>query len=100
MTTTKDPWMICPACQGEGKCVNPNIDSNGLTAEDFADDPDFAEDYMSGLYDVTCGACNGRGSIRKSHKRTLREHAAERRLAAMENGDFEAYCGAGDYRYG
>ena len=33
-------WMICPICKGEGSYVNP-IDSNGLTGEDFADDPDF-----------------------------------------------------------
>ena len=93
-------WIICPACEGEGTCVNPNIDSNGLTAEDFAEDPDFADDYMSGVYDVSCAACHGSGKIRKSHIETLRQNAADRRLAAMEDGNFEEYQGAGDWRYG
>lgn len=96
----KDRWIICPACHGEGTCVNPNIDANGLTAEDFAEDPDFAEEYRSGTYDVSCAACNGTGKIRHSHLATLAEHAEDRRLAAREDGDFESYCGAGDYRFG
>lgn len=97
---TKDKWMICVACDGEGTCVNPNIDANGLTAEDFAEDPDFAESYFDGDYDVRCAACAGRGSIRESHLETLRQNAEDRRLAAREDGDFEAYSMAGDYRYG
>lgn len=97
---TRDKWVICPACSGEGSCVNPNIDANGLTREDFDDDPDFAEDYMSGVYDVRCGACGGAGKIRQSHLEELHQNAEDRRLAAMEDGDFEGYCMAGDYRYG
>jgi len=50
---------ICHRCDGEGTHVNPNIDGNGLTAEDFAEDPDFRESYMSGVYDVRCEECNG-----------------------------------------
>lgn len=91
-------WRICPACHGEGTCVNPNIDSNGLSAEDFADDPDFAEAYMGGAYDVNCGACGGSGKILATHMATLREHAADRVLAAREDGNWEG--GLGDYRYG
>jgi hypothetical protein len=92
--------MICPACSGEGTCVNPNIDGNGLSADDFHDDPDFAEAYMEGVYDVRCAACDGGGKILRSHMRTLRQNAADRRLAAREDGDFEGYCLAGDYRFG
>jgi hypothetical protein len=95
-----DKWIICPACRGEGTCVNPNIDANGLSAEDFADDPDFADDYMSGAYDVTCAACHGSGKIKQSHVKTLRQNAADRRLAAMEDGDWEGVSHARDWRYG
>ena len=51
--------IICPRCDGEGKHVNPNIDGNGLSQEDFAEDPDFAESYFTGLYDVSCEECGG-----------------------------------------
>lgn len=91
-------WRICPACQGEGHGVNPNIDSNGLSADDFNDDPEFAEDYASGAYDVSCAACGGSGKILSSHVATLRQHAADRRLAAMEDGQDPS--GLGDFRYG
>lgn len=51
---------VCPGCRGRGAHVNRAVDGHGLTAEDFAEDPDFAEDYRRGVYDVTCEACDGR----------------------------------------
>ena len=53
-------WAVCSVCNGKGTHVNPNIDCNGLTAENFHDDPDFAEDYFSGVYDQPCNRCHGR----------------------------------------
>lgn len=52
-------FVVCDTCGGQGSHVNPSIDSNGLTAEDFHEDPDFREEYMSGRYDVTCYGCHG-----------------------------------------
>jgi hypothetical protein len=52
-------YEICDVCDGKGKHVNPNIDRHGLTSEDFSDDPDFAENYFNGNYDVTCNCCAG-----------------------------------------
>ncbi len=52
-------FEVCETCDGRGRHVNPSIDSHGLTAEDFYDDPDFAEDYFSGRYDVACHECHG-----------------------------------------
>jgi len=57
-------WGVCPVCNGEGKHVNPSIDAGGLTAEDFHDDPDFAECYFGGMYDVTCNRCGGKRVVR------------------------------------
>jgi RecJ-like exonuclease len=54
---------ICPQCHGEGTHVNPSIDGNGLTYEDFDDDPDFYEDYYNGHYDVVCHTCNGHNVV-------------------------------------
>jgi hypothetical protein len=93
-------YQVCPVCDGEGKTVNPNIDAHGLTREDFDEDPDFAEDYMSGRYDITCAACNGLRVITKERIRELKRNAEDRRLAARENGDFDSYCVANDYRFG
>lgn len=52
-------FEVCPTCEGKGKHVNPSIDAHGLSAEDFAEDPDFAEDYFRGCYDVSCYECGG-----------------------------------------
>jgi hypothetical protein len=57
-------WAICDTCDGHGKYVNPDIDSHGLSREDFDEDPDFREDYFSGVYDVTCWKCNGSGKMK------------------------------------
>jgi hypothetical protein len=55
--------VVCPVCEGERKHVNPAIDGNGLSADDFAQDPDFAESYFGGTYDVRCDYCKGRGFV-------------------------------------
>lgn len=52
-------YEVCGTCYGHGEHVNPSIDSQGLSAEDFAEDPDFAEMYFAGLYDVKCNECGG-----------------------------------------
>ena len=57
-------WEVCPICNGKGTHVNPSIDCGGLTYEDFQDDSDFLDDYMSGTYDQTCNKCNGRTTIK------------------------------------
>ena len=52
---------VCPACEGEGKYVNPNIDYNGITSSEMEElGDDFREDYMSGKYDITCHLCKGK----------------------------------------
>lgn len=52
-------YEVCGTCNGKGSHVNPSIDSNGLSREDFDEDPDFAEGYFSGMYDVSCNECHG-----------------------------------------
>ena len=53
-------FEVCSTCNGRGSHVNPSIDCNGLTSDDFRDDPDFEEEYFSGSYDVSCYECGGR----------------------------------------
>lgn len=52
-------WKICPTCRGNGTIVNPSIDGNGLSREDFDEDPDFEEAYFRGDYDISCPDCEG-----------------------------------------
>jgi hypothetical protein len=73
-------WDVCPVCDGKGRHVNPNIDCNGLTAEDFAEDPDFAEDYRRGCYDQPCNRCRGRTTVPVVDEERCTEHE----LAALE----------------
>lgn len=52
-------YETCSTCSGHGSHVNPSIDCDGLTGEDFDADPGFYEEYMRGRYDVSCFECNG-----------------------------------------
>lgn len=96
----KTTWMLCPVCEGRGTTVNPDIDGNGLTRENFDEDPDFAEDYMSGVYDVTCRCCQGRTTIQVTRMDELRQNAADRELAYREDGVYDPSYNPRDYRYG
>lgn len=53
-------YEVCFTCQGEGKHVNPAVDGHGISQEEFDEDPDFAEAYFNGNYDVTCDECKGK----------------------------------------
>jgi len=97
-------YEVCPRCGGEGRHTDPAVDGNGLDANDFAEDPDFREDYFSGVYDVVCEECKGQkvvaavdyDSLTDEQKKQLESHyeyqrelhsvdammAAERRMGA------------------
>jgi hypothetical protein len=53
-------YEVCDLCSGRGSHVNPAIDAGGLSDEDFRGDPDFAENYFEGMYDVSCYRCGGK----------------------------------------
>jgi hypothetical protein len=97
-TTIEIPfaWAVCGICQGRGRHVNPAIDAGGLSREDFDEDPDFAEGYFSGRYDVTCSECNGRRVVPELTPRTEAERDAIRALDAQEEDDaaYERECRA------
>jgi hypothetical protein len=88
-------FKVCSLCEGKGTHTNPSIDSHGLSSDDFAEDPDFAESYFSGQYDVQCYRCNGERIIpvvdmqkltneQKTKLKAKRNKAAKRRRADAE----------------
>ena len=59
----KFQWALCPACEGSGTMVNPSIDCDGISVDEFDQDPEFAESYFSGVYDENCSTCDGEKRI-------------------------------------
>jgi hypothetical protein len=53
-------YEVCETCDGKGSHVNPSIDAHGISSDEFAEDPDFAESYFRGDYDVPCNECHSR----------------------------------------
>jgi hypothetical protein len=52
--------VVCSTCEGMGSTVNPSIDGNGITQSEMEElGDDFREDYLAGVYDVTCRTCQG-----------------------------------------
>lgn len=89
-------WMVCPVCKGAGSHVNPAIDCGGISAAAFAEDPDFAEEYLGGAYDQLCNRCGGRTTVptvdwqaltdeqARAYRRQLDEEADDRAMELAE----------------
>jgi hypothetical protein len=87
-------WEVCGRCDGRG-VHDPEAFAQGFSSEDFAEDPDFAEDYIAGKYDITCSECDGRTTVKEvnidrltpeqnveyekylEHQRCMRDYRAE-----------------------
>lgn len=96
-------YVVCSRCEGHGKHVNPNIDGNGITADEW-NGPDWDDEsremYMSGGYDVRCEECAGErvvivanldlisDDLRKRYEKHLEEEAQYRAECAAER----RYC--------
>ena len=58
--TLPTKFEVCPRCEGKGTHVNPSIDGNGITSDQWAEwTDDERDDYFNGVYDVTCYTCRG-----------------------------------------
>ncbi len=53
-------FEVCSRCSGNGSIVNPSIDGNGISQEQFNEDPEFEEAYFAGAYDIPCPHCEGK----------------------------------------
>lgn len=56
---------VCWRCSGRGRHVNPAIDGNGISAEQWESDWSYEErqDYLEGRYDVLCLECKGQNVV-------------------------------------
>lgn len=79
--------VVCPICEGKGHYVNPSIDSQGISTEEFAEDPDFAESYVRGDYDMTCKCCNGHNVVNKLQYAKYLARLADHREMMAEQGE-------------
>jgi len=82
---------VCGMCEGSGSVTNPSIDAGGLTQEDFADDEDFASDYFSGAYDMTCPECGGLRVVPEVQREDLSPEQA-RVLALYDEWQADEYA--------
>ncbi len=53
-------WEICGWCNGEGS----SSAHLGEVSQMMDEDPEWAEDYMAGRYDIQCEECRGDGKVR------------------------------------
>lgn len=98
-------FQVCTRCRGVGMHVNPAVDGNGISPDEFAQDPDFEESYFRGDYDVQCEACHGERVVavpdlarwsfaqkralvleKRVQREMAREDYSERFLRMAENG--------------
>ena len=87
-------FEVCELCGGKSSHVNPGIDAHGISAEEFYDDPDFAEEYFGGTYDETCYRCKGRRvepMIDESHL-SQEQKDNLKRLEDKQESDAEYWC--------
>lgn len=53
-------FEVCYRCEGHGTHVNPAIDGNGISAQEWNEWEDSSRSmYMNGGYDIACEDCNG-----------------------------------------
>jgi RecJ-like exonuclease len=92
-------YQVCGRCDGEGKHVNPSIDSHGISREEFDEDPDFEEAYFRGDYDVQCEECGGRTTVLVVDEAACRVQGLEKELKAYyqdqrDAAEMDAICAA------
>lgn len=65
-------YEVCGRCHGRGVHDHEAF-ANGISPEEFAEDPDFAEDYFKGVYDVQCSECHGKRVVLVPDEEDLNE---------------------------
>lgn len=80
-------YETCPTCRGTGTHVDPSVDAGGLSREDFARDPEFAERYAKGSYDQPCNECDGKRVVPRLRPDGEEQEAIVERYHQMEQAE-------------
>ncbi len=95
--TLPSKFVVCWRCRGTGVHDHEAF-SNGISPEEFADDPDFKEDYFSGVYDVTCTECAGRRVLAEVERAYLTDEQKKFMKcwddAEQAEADYQSMCKA------
>jgi RecJ-like exonuclease len=75
-------WEICDRCNGEGKS---SAHLGAFTGDQMREDPDFAEDYMNGMYDKSCHVCSGTGKVKEIIRGSCTTPEQKRALELMDD---------------
>ena len=71
-------YEVCPKCEGHGKHSNPSIDENGITESEMEEaGEDFKENYLNGVFDITCLICNGEKVISVFDEAYIEKYGSE-----------------------
>ena len=84
-------YEVCPTCGGQGSHVNPSIDCDGISSEDFDRDPGFREEYMAGVYDVRCYGCDGKRVVPEVDRQRCSKELLAQFDEALEDYDADNY---------
>jgi hypothetical protein len=71
-------FEVCGTCGGSGYHVNPSIDAHGISPDEFARDPDFFDDYRSGVYNQECNECGGNRVVPVLNEKSIKPDLLKR----------------------
>lgn len=88
--TLRVDFIVCPLCRGRGYVVDPAIDCDGISDDYLRENPNFAESYHNGEFNIKCTKCEGKRVVLDLDKvRSLLPKSVRKQLAAAEREDRE-----------
>jgi len=95
-------FELCSRCEGKGTHVNPAVDGNGITGEEWANDwdEDSREMYMTGGYDVSCYACHGKRVVPVADRERMSDDDWREYMAQLDEDARDAEVQAYELRMG
>ena len=87
-------WEVCRRCEGAGHHGNPAFD--GASPKDF--DEEFLDGYFSGDFDVNCGDCHGRTTVKVDDLSSLTPEQAEKYEIEQQQEAYDRHTAYLNYR--